>query len=350
MGFSMYKKNVVLQEWVGKLGTATALFPSEWRVRRKRQSDQPRPSIGQQMEFGTRPMLSTHDLHRSELFTDEALIDLLDRFPRKNLHALNMGSDPTKIENRLAVHDDVSGAELLRAVKNGRLWLNATRVNLADRRYKLLIDQIYAEICAKVPGFSPDYCQGSLLISSPHALVYYHADAPASFLWHLRGRKRVWIYPALDERYMRREHLEDIFAGVRHEYLPYESSYDEAAVIYDLEPGQWVSWPQNAPHRVTNLDSLNVSLTTEHFTRQTRRRAHVYTANRFLRLRLGMQDLSTEENSIGAVIKSTVYRLAKFANIDKIKTKQHIPTLRIDADAPGGVVELLCQATAKDST
>ena len=62
--------------------------------------------------------------------------------------------------------------------------------------------------------------RGTLLISSPRALVYYHADGPASALWHIRGRKRIWIYPALDGRYIQRELLEDIFAGVRHEYLP----------------------------------------------------------------------------------------------------------------------------------
>jgi hypothetical protein len=293
-----------------------------------------------QADFGSKPCIAGHDLQEAELFTDEALIDLLDHFPRQNLHALSMGSDPARIENRLAIHDGVSGADLLRAVRKGRLWLNATRVNLADQRYQMLIEQLYAQICRQVPGFSPDFCQGSLLISSPHALVYYHVDAPASFLWHIRGRKRVWIYPALDERFIKREHLEDIFAGVRHEYLPYESAYDHSAVIYDLEPGQWVSWPQNAPHRVTNMDSMNVSLTTEHFTRQSRRRVRVYTANRFLRLRFGLHGLSVREDGAASHVKSIIHRVAKFAGVEKLKIKQHIPTMRIDAAAPAGVVDL----------
>ena len=84
----------------------------------------------------------------------------------------------------------------------------------------------------RIPGFSPDASQGTLLLSSPTALVYYHADGTASVLWHIRGRKRIWVYPALDERYMKRELLEDIFAGVRHEYLPYEPACDEAAQVY----------------------------------------------------------------------------------------------------------------------
>lgn len=292
-------------------------------------------------DFGRCPMVATHNLHRHELFSDAALIDLLDRFPRQHLYALTMGEDPTDTDgNRLAVHDGVSGAELLQAVKHGRLWLNITRVDRADAAYRALIDDLYAQLAAQAPGFAPIATQGTLLISSPHVLVYYHADGPASVLWHIRGRKRVWVYPALDERYMRREHLEDIFAGVRHEYLPYENSYDRAAIVHDLEPGQWITWPQNAPHRVTNLDSVNVSLSTEHFTRQSRRRARVFTANRFFRTRLGWRDLSAREDGPAAALKILVHRLARKAGLDPIQIKRHVPSLRVDPRAPGGVAAL----------
>jgi hypothetical protein len=292
-------------------------------------------------DFGRRPLLGSHNLHQHELFSDAALIDLLDHFPRQHLYALTMGDDLTRTDdNRLALHDGVSGAELLRAVKNGRLWLNITRVDRADARYRALIDQLYAQLAAQAPGFSPVASQGTLLVSSPHALVYYHADGPASMLWHIRGRKRIWIYPALDERYMQREFLEDIFAGVRHEYLPYEHAYDQAAVIYDLEPGQWATWPQNAPHRVTNLDSVNVSLSTEHFTRQSRWRARVYTANRFFRTRLGLRNLSARENGPAAVMKTVVHRMAGKAGLDPLRIKRHVASMRVDPDAPGGVVAL----------
>jgi hypothetical protein len=297
-------------------------------------------SAANKADFGLQSLVATHNLHQSDLFTDSALIDLLDRFPRQHLYALSMGTDPARIENRLALHDGVSGAELLRAVKNGRLWLNATQVDTADRRYRELIDHLYAQLAAQVPGFYPLASRGTLLISSPRALVYYHADGPASALWHIRGRKRIWIYPALDGRYIRREFLEDIFAGVRHEYLPYESAYEEAAVSYELGPGQWATWPQNAPHRVTNLDDVNVSLSTEHFTPQTRRRSQVYVANRFFRTRLGLQYLSAREDGPLALAKTVIHRLARKGGLDRVKVARHKPRLRVDADAPGGVVAL----------
>jgi hypothetical protein len=294
-----------------------------------------------QFDFGRRPLVATHSLQDHDLFTDEALIDLLDRFPREHLYALTMGNDPTRAEeNRLAIHDGVSGAELLRAVKNGRLWLNVTRVDRADAQYRALIDELYAQLAAQMPRFKPISSQGTLLISSPHAMVYYHADGPASVLWHIRGRKRIWIYPPLDERYMKRELLEDIFAGVRHEYLPYEPAFDKAAVSCELTPGQWVTWAQNAPHRVTNLDSVNVSLSTEYFTAATRRRQRVYAANRFFRTRLHAKNVAARETGPAAVLKTVVHGVAHRLGLAPLQYRRHVPAMRVDADAPGGVVPL----------
>jgi hypothetical protein len=295
----------------------------------------------QRTGFGRATVLGQHRLANHDLFSDAALIELLDHFPRRQLHALSMGTDPTRVEeNRPALHDGVCGAKLLRAVRDGRLWLNVTRVDRADAAYRRLIDGLYEELSAQVPGFSPEASQGTLLISSPRALVYYHADGPASVLWHIRGRKRVWVYPALDERYMKRELLEDIIAGVRHEYLPYEPAFDQAAQVFDLEPGQWLAWAQNAPHRVTNLDSVNVSLSTEYFTRASKRRSRVYVANRFFRTRLGFKHLSAREDGAVALAKTVAQRIARRLGLDPVRFKQHIPVLRVVADAPGGVAPL----------
>jgi hypothetical protein len=297
--------------------------------------------------FGRQPLHATHSLHEHELFTDDALTELLDCFPRQHLYALSMGSDLTRPdENRLALHDNISGAELLRAVRNGRLWLNVTRIDTADRRYRDLIHDLYAQLARQVPGFKPVACQGTLLVSSPHALVYYHADAPASVLWHIRGRKRIWIYPALDRSFAPQDMLEDIFAGVRHEYLPYRHEFDAAATCYELAPGEWASWPQNAPHRVANLDSVNVSLSTEHFTAASRRRQRLYIANRFFRRRLRMRDLSTDETGLPAAAKIFTQRVANKLGLDRVQYRSHAAVLRVNPDAPGGVVPLDIQLGA----
>src|SRR5690349_8898137 len=128
-------------------------------------------------QFGKAPVIARHNLVDHPLFTDEALCELLDRFPRQHLYAFSMGEDATRPEeNRLAATEGVSGADLLEAVRRGRFWLNLTRIDLAEPRYRELIEAIYVQLTALVPSFRPKSCQGAVLISSPQALVYYHAD------------------------------------------------------------------------------------------------------------------------------------------------------------------------------
>lgn len=291
--------------------------------------------------FGRLPVVGAHGLGDATLFSDAALIALLEEFPREQIYAFTTGSDPTRIdEYRKVRHEGVSGAELLEAVRCGRLCLNITRVDLADHAYNRLIDTLYEQLAELLPDFKPLRRQGTLLISSPQAQTYYHADGPVSLLWHIRGRKRVWVYPAMDERYLSHELLEDIFAGVHHDFVPFEPAFDAGAQVYDLEPGQWINWPQNAPHRVVNGDSLNVSLSTEHFTAASLRRHQLFLANRFFRTRFGRRHPSTREDGAIALTKTLVQRSARRLGLHQLHYQQHAESLQIKRDAPGGVVPL----------
>ena len=112
--------------------------------------------------------VAKHNLLQDGLFTDEALADLLDQHPRDHVIALTMGSDVRRPEeNRRAVHDGVSGAELLRAVKNGRLWLNVVQVQRSDARYRRLVDSLYEELAGQCPGFARLLTPRNLQIARP---------------------------------------------------------------------------------------------------------------------------------------------------------------------------------------
>lgn len=293
-------------------------------------------------EFGRRVVVARHDLCSSQLFSDESLVELLDAHPRELLFAIAMGTNPAREENQLASHQGVSGRELLEAVRNGRLWLNVTRIDRVDRRFRELVAGLYAALGREVQGFSADSVQATLLVSSPEAIVYYHADGPPNVLWHVRGRKKVWVYPALDERFLLQRDLEDIFAGARHEYLPYEPSFDAAATCVELEEGQFISWPQNSPHRVTNLAGLNVSLSTEHFTAQSRARARLYAANRFLRHSFRLPALSTREAGPVAFAKVALHGIVKRAGLggNPGAAKRREPVVRVAPGAPLGIAAL----------
>ncbi len=289
-------------------------------------------------------VIGHHDLATNPLFSDESLIGILENHPAEHLFALTMGDDPTRSsDNERLVHTGQTGQQLLDAVTKGRLWLNITKIDEADERFRALTDSLYAEVANYAPEMAGIETHSTLLISSPKALVYFHVDGPGSFLWHIRGGKRVWVYPALDERLAKRELLEDIFAGVRQEYVPYEMSFDDAAEVFDLEPGEVIMWPPNSPHRVTNLDSVNVSLVTDHYTTAGRARARVYKANRFLRTRFHVPTsaLSTKPSGPIAFAKVGIHKVGSAAKLDVGGSKAHRPaTRRVDASSPNAISNL----------
>jgi hypothetical protein len=288
--------------------------------------------------FGTRPHIAPHRLHENPLFTNDGLAELLDRVPRSIVHPYTFGDDPRFLEDwRRGADTDLPGKELLEIVERGRLWFNIVGVNLKDPEVGELVDEIYREVGGLVTGFEPLKISASLLISSPEALVYYHADNQTNLLWHIRGRKRAYVYPCT-EALITQENLERLVAGASDEELPYDASYDEHAEVLDLEPGQVAWWPQNSPHRVENLEGVNVSLSTEHWTADSMRREQLWAANYYLRTRLGRAPRSTRERGVIPAAKVTAFRLGRRAGVLTPGEREGVfPSFRVDPDVPSGV-------------
>jgi len=298
----------------------------------------------QYSSFGLIPQVSPHRYHESSLFDEPELIKLLDAHPRRRLQAFTMGEDPTQRDewNCVDIPDDMDGATMLQAVKNGRLWLNITHVDSVNDDYKALISHMYDHLGEKCPHLmNPESAYSTLLISSPGAQVYYHLDAEPNMLWHLRGQKVVWLYPAMDTRFTPQAYLEDIFAGEIDENLPFDLSFDESAEEHLLSPGDVASWPHNAPHRIQNLD-LNVSLATSYYTPAIYRRQYTQLANRFLLRGLGIKNRSVAEDGMVPSAKRFAYRLINkvrpFPRRDRSAT--YITDLQIDPTQPLGYRQL----------
>ena len=290
--------------------------------------------------FGLIPQVSPHSYHESSLFDEPELIELLDSHPRRRLQAFTMGEDPTLRDEWCCVDipDDMDGATMLKAVKGGRLWLNITHVDTVNEKYAQLIKGMYehlGERCSHL--MNPESAYSTLLISSPGAQVYYHLDAEPNMLWHLRGQKKVWLYPAMDTRFTPQHYLEDIFAGEVDENMPFELSFDQYAQEHLLSPGDVASWPHNAPHRIQNID-LNVSLATSYYTPAIYKRQYTQLANRFLLRGLGVKNRSVEENGVIAGMKRMSYRIINkirpFAR--KNRSATYVTNFQIDPSQPLG--------------
>ncbi|WP_417770399.1 cupin-like domain-containing protein [Stappia sp.] len=230
----------------------------------------------------------THDLGNNPLFSDDALADLVRHNPDavREIATMDVSTEDSAHwrDSGLSAADPQS---LFSAVRSGALWVNIGHVGGRDIRYQRLVDAIMDSIDDAVPGQASFNRQIGILISSPRARVYYHADVPGQGLLHIRGEKRIWLYPG-HEPYLKQEDFERVVTAVTAEEISYDPSYDEAATVIDLTPGNGLFWPLNWPHRVVNGDSLNVSATVEYHTRRTRRHFAVTYANGIMRQAFGV--------------------------------------------------------------
>jgi hypothetical protein len=171
--------------------------------------------------------------------------------------------------------------------------------------------------------------------------VPYHADASPNALWHVRGRKRVFVYPRDDEQLISRSDLEEIYVAARDEYLSYDQTFDFRARVIELEGGQVAAWPQNSPHRVENIDGLNVSLSCEFATARSRRREYTYCGAWFAEQRLHLPVGSMDEAGPAPALRRLAYRIARKAHIVRPKHRLlYMAQFVVDPDAPGGVAPL----------
>lgn len=294
--------------------------------------------------FGLVPQVSQHRYNELPLFGDDELIELLNHYPRRNLQAYHMGEDPLANEDwkQVDIAEHTTGEQMLQAVKTGRIWINLTHIENNSADYAKLIDGMYQHLGKHCPHLkNPKGTHSALLISSPGAQVYYHLDAEPNMLWHMRGQKHMWVYPAMNLDIVPQDYLEDIYSGEIGENLPYKPEYDALAQQFLLNPGDAASWPHNGPHRIVNID-MNVSLATSYYTPVIYKRQYVQLANRFLLRNLGIKNRSVAESGPIAAAKRITYRilnkLKPFKRRDRAAS--YITDLQLDPTAPLGVRKL----------
>lgn len=284
-------------------------------------------------------IVGKHRIAETGLFTDDALAAILDSHPAEHLSINTMGKTKDKFDWREGDRNGVPGAELVQMVREGHLWINCRRMMTYQPAYAEVVNSLYDELEQNAAHFSAEDRTANLLISSPDAWVPYHVDMPVNMLWHVRGRKRVWVYPHFDKRFASGFVLEKVCYGEWSEEVPYDNDWDKYALVFDAEPGQLVTWPQLAPHRVENLEGLNVSLSTEHKNIRARRRLNVHTGNYVLRKRFGKACQSIEVDGVAAHFKQFVARLDRYAGklFGKEKEQWTYPiTFVLDPSEPDG--------------
>ncbi len=289
-------------------------------------------------KFSKVPMQISHHLHESALFGDDALAQLIENSDRENYYVNTMDIDAHDTSTRREGETgNLSGEEALKAVANGHIWYLLMQPQKIDPRYGELVDHIYEDIGHKIPGFKATMRKMSILVSSPKVQVYYHCDVPGQTLWQIRGSKKVYVYPNR-EPYLDQPSLEKVVLNEAHEIsIPYRPEFDDDAEVYDLQPGQMLHWPLNAPHRIVNNDCVNVSFTTEHFTDEIRRKFIVNKANGILRHRLGLNPRSQDTGGLSYWLKYGIAGAYKISGLQKQRRLSFHVDFTVDPNAPLGV-------------
>lgn len=272
-------------------------------------------------------------LDETGLFSDEALARLIDRHPRERLDVLTMGHASTDRKSWAAGdYEGFTGAELIAAVRKGRLWINI-RQGMNDPEYKPVFDRALKEFQAQTQGARVLKAQGGILISSPNAQVFYHCDRTDTMLWHVRGEKTMYLWPT-EERFVSERDYEKLVLKETLEDIPYEPAFDAHATPVRMTPGDSVSWPLHGPHRVVNGPSMNVSVTIEYATADGVMTNGVFYTNAILRRRLG---LNPQSRRVPGVLKPAYFLASKLLRplAPKVNAyKAHGRKFDVDPSAP----------------
>ena len=279
-----------------------------------------------------------HDIEASGLFTDEALIALLERHPASETDVCTMSEAGGPYPNKFRTGDfrEADGKTLLAAVHAGAVWINLRKAMNIHPEYTALLDRMYGEL-SSVTGNKAFNARGGILISSPIAKVPYHTDKTETILWHVRGQKRLLVYPRTQD-FMPDRAYEATLTDLLDDDLPYDPSMDASATVLDLEPGQAASWPLNSPHRVVNK-TFCVSVTTEYSTRESAIKNSAMLTNAMLRARFGMDPSYSRDGAVKRRVKSLTGRALHKAGLTPNTSSEDYVTFKVDPKADGFLVD-----------
>ena len=273
-----------------------------------------------------------HNLHLLDIFNDENLAHAIENHPSDLLDICLKGSFIQVDRN------GVSGIDVLECVKNGLLWINLRRIESFNNPIGNRIKHMHLESNKLLKRRTYNHV-GGLLISSPLSGAGYHFDLTDVTLWHIRGKKKIYVYPR-EEPFLMTEGLEKIALGRGVEKIPYNPTFDRFAKVFTLLPGHMISWPHLVPHKVENDDCLNVSLSLESVTMASRFRLGSHFFDAYTRKHFGFQIMAHSKIKLVQVLK-TLFSIV----IKKIGASEHDKeltgrTYKLDMSSPNFLIPI----------
>jgi hypothetical protein len=143
-----------------------------------------------------------------------------------------------------------------------------------------------------------------LFITSPRRITTYHIDSETNFLLQLHGEKDISIFSKFDREVLPEDEIERFWCEDNNAAV-YKPQLQHHADVVRLKPGNGVHIPVNAPHWVQNDNNISVSVSINYHN-WDREYAHLYTANYFLRRKLGLSPTPPARSALLDSIKRPV--------------------------------------------
>ncbi len=295
-------------------------------------------------DFGESLQRAQHNYAELDLFTDDALVELLSTHPRRRIQCFTMGDDPTRPQDWQAVCiRKNTGEHLLEAVQRGKIWLNITSPERYDSRYLELVTDMYAHVEKMCPTVvQPELYYNTLVLAAPGTQFYYHVNPENNMLWNMRGNLKLSTLPAMDFRFTPQALLEEIFAHEASGSIAYRPEFEEFAESINVDAGDCAWWPQSAPIRMQYQDFC-VGFVTSYYCPMRHRRQMVQLANRYLLRPLGVRNRNIIEDGWLSEAKQLAYRLIDRCITFKKAydfTDSYITNKRLDLNSPDCLITL----------
>jgi hypothetical protein len=226
------------------------------------------------------PLRVAHDLRDEPLLDVQSLVELAERHPEE-LVEHNLGAVPVEVPGGEVPRLGRTGAQVLAEIAENGSWLVLKNVE-RDPRYRALLDRLLDEVDPLVPGGEDTRLlrEAFVFVSAPGSVTPAHVDPEHNFLLQVRGGKIMHVGAFGDDEVRARE-LERFHSG-SHRNI---QQVPEGLEAVDLQPGQGIYVPPDAPHWVQNGDEVSISLSITWRTPTTSRRGRLWAANHRMRQR-----------------------------------------------------------------
>lgn len=235
--------------------------------------------------YNKHPFIVPHRLEDHPLFTIDSLFTLCRRLNEPHVK-VRFGNIPKDVNFDTSLDEykkELTLEDALMAFEEKKAYIVINNPE-RDPTYRVVIEELLGEIAVQLKNLNEtiNWYSTYIFISTEGSVTPYHMDREMNFLLQIKGNKIVKLWDPLDPEIMTDSQKDALLAysGNRPEY---HSAFDRKALVYDLNPGLGVHHPFIAPHLVTTLDGVAISLAITFRTHQSDTWTFAHTLNHKLR-------------------------------------------------------------------